>query len=78
MLGFYHRAFDCKWSTVIMGSIMKHSSHNINIAWLSTMTTVYMQFCVGIPGEPKKNPPYDFCWYYSNAWEFLYEILHNC
>ena len=31
-----------------------------------------------VPGEPKKNPPYDFCWYYSNAWEFLYEILHDC
>ena len=30
-----------------------------------------------IPGEPKKiPPPYNFCWYYSNAWEFLYEILH--
>jgi len=26
----------------------------------------------------KKNPPYDFCWYYSNAWEFLYEILYDC
>ena len=26
----------------------------------------------------QKNPPYDFCWYYSNAWEFLYEILHDC
>ena len=38
-------------------------------------------FCVawlGEPSEPKKNPPYDFCWYYSNAWEFLYEILHDC
>ena len=34
---------------------------------------------VMMPGEPKKNPPpYDFCWYYSNAWEFLYEILHDC
>ena len=31
-----------------------------------------------LPGEPKKIPPYDFCWYYSNAWEFLYEILHDC
>jgi len=31
-----------------------------------------------IPGEPNKNPPYDFCWYYSNAWEFLYEILRDC
>ena len=26
----------------------------------------------------QKNPPYDFCWYYSNASEFLYEILHDC
>jgi len=31
-----------------------------------------------LPGEPQKNPPYDFYWYYSNAWEFLYEILHDC
>ena len=26
----------------------------------------------------KKSPPYDFCWYYSNAWEFLHKILHDC
>ena len=38
---------------------------------------IYFYHCV--PGEPKKiPPPYDFCWYYSNAWEFLYEILHDC
>ena len=22
--------------------------------------------------------PYDFCWYFSNAWGFLHEILRNC
>ena len=37
----------------------------------------YLCVCGGVPGEPK-NPPYDFCWYYSNAWEFLYEILYDC
>ena len=26
----------------------------------------------------EKKSPYDFCWYYSNAWKFLYEILHDC
>jgi len=35
--------------------------------------------CIGsIYQVNQKNPPYDFCWYYSNAWEFLYEILHDC
>jgi len=24
--------------------------------------------------QKKKSPPYDFFWYYSNAWEFLYTI----
>ena len=22
--------------------------------------------------------PYDFCWYFSNVWRFLHEILQNC
>ena len=38
---------------------------------------VLLSLAVYLPGEPKKSP-YDFCWYYSNAWEFLYEILHDC
>ena len=32
-----------------------------------------------LQGEHKKGaPPYDFRWYFSNAWRFLHEILHNC
>ena len=53
------------------------------VCWLTTaVCTAYTRsfdaFDINVPGEPKKNPPYDFCWYYSNAWEFLYEILHDC
>jgi len=33
---------------------------------------------IGYTRWTKKKNPYDFCWYYSNAWEFLYEILHDC
>ena len=52
------------------------------VTWRVTATTmsdyISLKSYIHIPGEPKKNPPYDFCWYYSNAWEFLYEILHDC
>jgi len=30
-----------------------------------------------LPGEHKKYP-YDFCWYFSNAYILLHKILSNC
>jgi len=47
------------------GCGLRHVTYFYNLRTFSTRWT-------------KKIPPYDFCWYYNNAWEFLYEILHDC
>jgi len=44
------------------------SSHKGNSIW--NIESVYQ--------VNQKKSPYDLRWYYSNAWEFLYEILHDC
>ena len=55
--------------------------HSAPAAWNSLSRTVLDSSSLAVFKSTrwtKKNPPYDFCWYYSNAWEFLYEILHDC
>ena len=56
-------------------SACRHFCRNLRV---DTAVVICSLMQLRIPGEPKKIPPYDFCWYYSNAWEFLYEILHDC
>ena len=36
-----------------------------------------LQMWHSVQGEHKKVAPYEFCRYFSNAWRFLHEILHN-
>ena len=40
--------------------------------------TIFIITSANVYQVNQKKSPYDFCWYYSNAWEFLYEILHDC
>ena len=49
-----------------------YNSNNNNIGCNDVTKFDYTRWTKKIP------PPYDFCWYYSNAWEFLYEILRDC
>ena len=90
MLKLIQELFLCfGWCTFPVSSLQAWNNLSISVhTWVITvqreLTTYENRWSfdwdlvnLHVPGEPK-NPPYDFCWYYSNAWEFLYEILHDC
>ena len=70
------RPFVCSSSNKIVLYYQPVSVRVRRHCWLSISSVAHATLRE-IPGEPKKSP-YNLCWYYSNAWEFLCEILHDC
>jgi len=59
------------WSS----SLISSSSYHIT-RWTCKGSLFVCTSCMNIPGESKNNP-FNFCWYFSNAFKFLNGILHN-